>query len=63
MDLAENYSTVDINLEELPQPSEEMQKIIDNAKNDEEKKAMEEQKYLMASLLRRQKTLDFLASL
>ena len=42
---------------------EEMQKIIDNAKNDEEKKAMEEQKYLMASLLRRQKTLDFLASL
>ncbi|PIR06843.1 MAG: ATP-dependent Clp protease ATP-binding subunit ClpC [Candidatus Komeilibacteria bacterium CG11_big_fil_rev_8_21_14_0_20_36_20] len=31
MDLAENYSTVDINLEELPQPSEEMQKIIEKA--------------------------------
>jgi len=42
---------------------EEIQKIIDNAKNEEEKKAMGEQKYLMASLLRRQKTLDFLASL
>jgi len=48
--------------EKIEVKAEEIQKIIDNAKNEEEKKAMGEQKYLMASLLRRQKTLDFLAS-
>lgn len=49
--------------EKIEIKAEEIQKIIDNAKNEEEKKAMGEQKYLMATLLRRQKTLDFLASL
>ena len=49
--------------EKIEVKAEEIQKIIDNAKNEEEKKAMGEQKYLMATLLRRQKTLDFLASL
>lgn len=42
---------------------EEIEKMLASAKNQEEKKAMESQKYLIATLLRRQKTLDFLASL
>lgn len=37
--------------------------VIKTAKTDEEKKSLEGQKYYLASLLRRQKTLDFLASL
>lgn len=37
--------------------------MIKTAKTDEEKKSLEGQKYYLASLLRRQKTLDFLASL
>lgn len=37
--------------------------IIKTGKTDEEKKALTEQRYYLASVLRRQKTLDFLASL
>ncbi|MBI5449554.1 hypothetical protein HY948_04550 [Candidatus Gottesmanbacteria bacterium] len=37
--------------------------VIKTAKTDEEKKSLEGQKYYLASLLRRQKTLDFLAAL
>ncbi len=41
----------------------EIEKVIAGAKTEEEKKALESQKYYLATLLRRQKTLDFLASL
>jgi len=41
----------------------EIEKAISSAKNEEEKKALESQKYLLASLIRQQKTLDFLANL
>ena len=37
--------------------------LIKNAKTTEEKKTLEGQRYYLATLLRRQKTLDFLASL
>lgn len=37
--------------------------VIKTAKTDEEKKALEAQRYYIASVLRRQKTLDFLATL
>lgn len=37
--------------------------VIKTAKTDEEKKALGEQRYYIASVLRRQKTLDFLAAL
>lgn len=42
---------------------EELDKLISEAKTEEEKKALQSQSYLLATLLRRQKTLDFLASL
>jgi len=42
---------------------QDIEKIISEAKNEEERKVMERQKYLLASLLRQQKTLDFLANL
>ncbi|MCL5090978.1 MAG: hypothetical protein M1514_03145 [Patescibacteria group bacterium] len=41
----------------------EIEKAMAAAKTPEEKKALEEQKYWLASILRRQKTLDFLANL
>lgn len=37
--------------------------VIKTGKSDEEKKALEAQRYYLASVLRRQKTLDFLASI
>jgi len=37
--------------------------VIKTGKTDEEKKALESQRYYLASVLRRQKTLDFLASI
>ncbi|HUV71818.1 MAG TPA: trigger factor [Clostridia bacterium] len=49
--------------EKIEVKSEEIEKLIASAKTEEEKKALEGQKYYLASLLRRQKTLDFLASL
>jgi trigger factor len=42
---------------------EEIEKMIASGKTEEEKKALEGQRYLLASLVRRQKTLDFLASI
>lgn len=42
---------------------EELDKIMSQAKNEEEKKALESQKYVLATMIRRQKTLDFLGSL
>jgi len=49
--------------EKIKVEQEEIDKTIAQAKNEEEKKALESQKYFLASLLRRQKTLDFLANL
>lgn len=42
---------------------EDFEKVMAEAKTDEERKALEGQKYYIATILRRQKTLDFLASL
>jgi FKBP-type peptidyl-prolyl cis-trans isomerase (trigger factor) len=42
---------------------DEIQKAVDTAKTPEEKKALESEKYYLATILRRQKTLDFLATL
>lgn len=42
---------------------DELDKVINNAKTEEEKKALSSQRYYLASILRRQKTLDLLASL
>jgi len=42
---------------------EEIAKAIETAKNPEEKAALEKERYYLATILRRQKTLDFLASL
>ena len=41
----------------------DLQKTIDKAKNEEEKKNLSANKYLLASILRQQKTLDFLRNL
>jgi len=49
--------------EKIEVSDEEMAKVLSQAKTEEEKKALEAQKYYLATLLRRQKTLDFLASL
>ena len=37
--------------------------VIKTAKSDDERKAMENQKYYLATILRRQKTIDMLANL
>lgn len=42
---------------------DEIAKIISSAKSEEEKKSLEGQRYYIASVLRRQKTLDFLSKL
>jgi FKBP-type peptidyl-prolyl cis-trans isomerase (trigger factor) len=42
---------------------DDIETVIKTAKSDDEKKALENQKYYIASVLRRQKTIDFLASL
>jgi trigger factor len=42
---------------------DEINKIISSAKSEEEKKSLEGQRYYIASVLRRQKTLDFLSKL
>jgi trigger factor len=42
---------------------DDIETVIKTAKTDVEKKALEDQKYYIASVLRRQKTIDFLASL
>lgn len=49
--------------EKIEIKTEEIEKIISEAKNEEEKKALESQKYFLASFARQQKTLDFLTQL
>lgn len=49
--------------EKIAVAPEEIEKMIAGAKTDEEKRSLEGQKYLLATLIRRQKTLDFLTSL
>lgn len=49
--------------EKITVTPEEIDKAIATAKDEKEKKALESQKYLLASMLRQQKTLDFLANL
>jgi len=49
--------------EKITVTPEEIDKAITAAKDDNEKKALESQKYLLASMLRQQKTLDFLSNL
>lgn len=50
-------------VEKIEVKPEDFEKIMSEAKTDEERKALEAQKYYIATILRRQKTLDFLASL
>jgi len=42
---------------------DDIEAVIKTAKSEEEKKSLENQKYYLASILRRQKTIDFLAAL
>jgi len=42
---------------------DDVDKLIATAKTEEEKKALSNQRYYLASLLRRQKTIDTLAAL
>lgn len=49
--------------ENIQVTSQEIDKVIADTKNEEERKKLEEKKYFLASLLRQQKTLDFLANL
>ena len=49
--------------EKITVSSEEIEKAVSSAKSEEEKKSLEAQKYLLASILRQQKTLDFLSGL
>jgi FKBP-type peptidyl-prolyl cis-trans isomerase (trigger factor) len=50
-------------VENIEVKPEDLEKVMAEAKTDEERKALEAQKYYIATILRRQKTLDFLASL
>ena len=49
--------------EKITVSDEDIQKSIDSAKSPQEKLEMEKNKYLIASILRQQKTLDFIKSL
>jgi len=49
--------------EKITVDEKDIQKAIDGGKNAEEKKSMENNKYLLASILKQQKTLDFLKTL
>lgn len=49
--------------EKIEVKPEEIEKLIESAKTEKEKQSLKEQQYYLASLIRRQKTLDFLASL
>ena len=65
---AKRTLTLEFSLEEIADKEgilvsdDDIAKVIQTAKTDEEKKALESQRYYLASVLRRQKTLDFLAS-
>ncbi len=49
--------------EKITVSPEEIEKTISSAKSEEEKKSLESQKYLLSSVLRQQKTLDFIDNL
>lgn len=49
--------------EKITVENKDIDELIQKASSQEEKKSLEAQRYLLASFLRRQKTLDFLASL
>jgi trigger factor len=51
------------NRESITVTEDDISHVIKTAKTDEEKKTLENQRYYIASVLRRQKTLDFLASI
>lgn len=66
---AKRTLTLEFSLEEIADKEgilvsdDDIAKVIETAKTDEEKKTLESQRYYLASVLRRQKTLDFLAAL
>lgn len=68
-DQAKRTLTLEFSLEEIADKEgilvsdDDIAKVIETAKTDAEKKALEGQRYYLAQVLRRQKTLDFLASL
>ena len=49
--------------EKITVEDQDLKKILETAKTDAEKKQFEEQKYYIVNMVRRQKTIDFLASL
>ncbi|MBI4089697.1 MAG: hypothetical protein HY424_03230 [Candidatus Levybacteria bacterium] len=49
--------------ERITVEEKEIQEAIQKAKNDEERKSLEDNRYLLAGILRQQKTLDFLKNL
>lgn len=49
--------------EKITVENEEIEKMINSSQNEEEKKTLEKQKYYLATILRQQKTLDFIANL
>jgi len=48
--------------ENIAVTDEEINKVIESSKTEEEKKALEKQRYYLATILRRQKTIDFIAN-
>ncbi|MBI5619527.1 hypothetical protein HY950_01035 [Candidatus Gottesmanbacteria bacterium] len=66
---AKRTLTLEFSLEEIADKEgilvsdDDIARVIQTAKTEEEKKALESQRYYLASVLRRQKTLDFLTSL
>jgi FKBP-type peptidyl-prolyl cis-trans isomerase (trigger factor) len=48
--------------EKIEATDEDIQKVLAGAKSEEEKKTLEKEKYYLTSMLRRQKTIDFLAA-
>jgi FKBP-type peptidyl-prolyl cis-trans isomerase (trigger factor) len=66
---AKRTLTLEFTLEEIADKEgilvsdDDIDTVIKTAKTEEEKKSLEAQRYYIASVLRRQKTLDFLASI
>lgn len=48
--------------EKIEATDEDIQKVLAGAKSEEERKTLEKEKYYLTSMLRRQKTIDFLAA-
>lgn len=68
-DQAQRTLTLEFALEEIADKEgilisdDDIETVLKTAKTDDEKKALQAQRYYVASVLRRQKTIDFLASL